>query len=194
MDDYLSTNRKTGAVNPAITWPLVPPAATASLTATEQEMRVRIVNTHTDRHFRLYILDWQGAMEQHTFESPASPLQDTGNNPYFNVGSGGGSGYQIPIEDVMSLLKACWSWKNLAACLASKTFSRRERAGSNCRGKTALHRLKVKAIYDACLKHYPLQRLETSAKCGQEDEKCSQQDLLKDKGSRGSEKRKCLAI
>ena len=33
----------------------VPPAATASLRATEQETRARIANTH--RQFRLYILD-----------------------------------------------------------------------------------------------------------------------------------------
>ena len=42
-------------VNPAIAWPPMPPATTASLMAMEQETRTRIANTH--RQLQLYILD-----------------------------------------------------------------------------------------------------------------------------------------
>ena len=74
-----------------------------------------------------------------TSDSPTIPLQDM-----TNAGSGG---YQIPAEDVTSSLNAYRSRRNLAAQLALKTFSRRERIGSNCRGKlgkTAMNTLKLK--------------------------------------------------
>ena len=41
-----------------------------------------------------------------------------------------------------------------------------ERIGSNSRGlcgKKALNGVKVKAIHNVCIKHFPLQRMETTA-------------------------------
>ena len=103
---------------------------------------------------------WQGTIKgPSAFKSPTSALQDV-SNPHLNINSGGGSGsHQIPVEDGTSALKACRSRRKLADRLAAKTFSPRERASSDCHGK-ALNSIKVKAIYSACMKYCPLQRLE----------------------------------
>ena len=53
MEGWLSANRKTGDVNPAITWHPMPPATTLSLRAIDQDWS----NTHTDTVGFSYILD-----------------------------------------------------------------------------------------------------------------------------------------
>ena len=92
-------------------------------------------------------------------ESPHDmPLQDITSR--MNVGD-----VCIPPEDISSALQACRSHRNLAARLAVRMFPPRERVGSNCRGvlgKKALNGPKIKAIYAACMQHFPLQRLESA--------------------------------
>ena len=74
--------------------------------------------------------------------------------------------YCIQAEDISFALTACRSRRNLAARLAAKVFSPQQRLGSNCRGvlgKKALNGAKVKAIFNACMQHFPLQRLESAS-------------------------------
>lgn len=69
-------------------------------------------------------------------------------------------------SDVLQCLNACRSRRNFASRLALKTFTATERAGSNCRGacgKKALNCFKVKSIFQLCVQHFPLDRLETSS-------------------------------
>ena len=59
-------------------------------------------------------------------------------------------------------IQCCRSRRNLAARLAGRVFSFRERAGSNCQGvlgKTALNSQRVRN-YSIWMQHLPLQRLE----------------------------------
>ena len=84
-----------------------------------------------------------------------TPLRDISN----------GVGY-VSHGDVLQCLNACRSRRNFASRLALKAFTPTERAGSNCRGacgKKALNCFKVKAIYQLCVQHFPLDRLETSS-------------------------------
>ena len=60
----------------------------------------------------------------------------------------------------------CRSHRNLAARYTAKMFSLQQRFGSNCRGvlgKKTLNGLKVKAIYNMCMQHFPLQWLESAS-------------------------------
>ena len=100
-------------------------------------------------------------MPSNPSQSPA--LLDVSNR---SVGGGAVASYEHAIvqEDVNQYLASCKSRRNLAARLANKLFTTQEKASSNCRGvcgKTALNCLKVKAIFSTCIKHYPLDRLET---------------------------------
>ena len=73
-------------------------------------------------------------------------------------------GYVVPADVVATSLFGCRSTQNLAARLAAKIFTVRERQASNCRGvmeKTPLDVFRVKAIYAVSMHHFPLQRLET---------------------------------
>ena len=100
------------------------------------------------------LLHCQETLQTHQ-ESP-QPLSDITNE----------TGLCIPVEDISSALQACRSRRNLAARLTAKMFSPQQRFGSNCRGvlgKKALNGPKVKAIYDACMQHFPLQRLESAS-------------------------------
>ena len=76
--------------------------------------------------------------------------------------------YSPPVgiaSDIVNLaLQGCRSRRNLAARLAAKLYTLRERTGSNCRGKqgrTALDQGKLKAIFSAYMQYFPLQCLET---------------------------------
>ena len=73
-------------------------------------------------------------------------------------------GYLIAGDVVNLVLQDCHSRSNLAARLVAEMYTLRERAGSNChgkQGKTALDGEKLKAIFDTCMHHFPLQHLET---------------------------------
>ena len=69
---------------------------------------------------------WQGSADPPATSKllpMTSPLQER-TNPFFNAGVGGGSGgYQIPVRDFTIALNACRSHRNLAARLATKTFT-----------------------------------------------------------------------
>ena len=72
----------------------------------------------------------------------------------------------IPVKDIAFALNAYRSQRNLAGLLATKIFTPRDRATSNCcwkLGKAALNSLTVKAMYSTGMKYYPLQRLKTTA-------------------------------
>ena len=59
-----------------------------------------------------------------------------------------------------SMQQACRFHRNLAAMLTAKMVSPQQHFGSNCRGvlgKKALNVPKLKAIYNACMQHFPLQ-------------------------------------
>ena len=95
---------------------------------------------------------------QTPMESP-QPLCDVSSR--FNE-----TDYCIQAEDISFALTACRSRRNLAARLAAKVFSPQQHLGSNCRGvlgKKALNGPKVKAIFNACMQHFPLQRLESAS-------------------------------
>ena len=102
---------------------------------------------------------WQEIPPTH-LESPHDmPLQDI-TSQMNEVGD-----VCIQPEDISSALQACRSSRNLAAKLAARMFPPREHVGSNCRGvlgKKALNGPKIKAIYAACMQHFPLQRLESA--------------------------------
>jgi len=91
----------------------------------------------------------------------------------------------IPAKDVSSALPACRSHRNLAARLAAKVFSPQQRLGSNYRGvlgKKALNGPNVKAIFNACMQHFPLQRIESKSSSEKEmrnaiDEVCRETKL-----------------
>ena len=68
-----------------------------------------------------------------------------------NVISAVVGGYNIAGDIVNLVLQGCRFRRNLAARLAEKMYTLRERAGSNCRGKqgkTALDGEKLKAILE----------------------------------------------
>ena len=69
----------------------------------------------------------------------------------------------MPADVVATAVFGCRSRRNLAARLAAKVFTVRERQASNCHGvmgKTPLDIFRVKAIYAVSMHHFPLQRLE----------------------------------
>ena len=95
------------------------------------------------------------AQTQQTPASHLSALSDFTNRT---------TGNAIAQEDVAYCLSSCRSRRNFAARLACKLFSPEERRASNVRGvcgKRALNSVKVQAIFQTCLCHFPLEPLET---------------------------------
>ena len=98
---------------------------------------------------------------QENFNSPTPVLQDASSRA--NIISPSVGEYTISSEELNLAMQGCRSRRNLAAQLAGRVFTMRERIGSNCRGKqgkTALEQGKLKAIF-TCMHQFPLQRLET---------------------------------
>ena len=101
---------------------------------------------------------------QENSNSPIPILQDASSraniiSPSVTIGE-----YRISGETLNLAMQGCRSRRNLAARLALKVYTLRERTGSNCRGKqgkTALDQGKLKAIFSTCMLQFPLQRLET---------------------------------
>ena len=89
-------------------------------------------------------------------------LQDASSRA--NVISPVVGGYLKAGDIVNLVLQGCRSRRNFAARLATRMYTLRERAGSNChgkQGKTALDGEKLKVIFATCMQHFPLERLET---------------------------------
>ena len=98
--------------------------------------------------------------------------------------------HAIAQEDVGQCLAACRLQRNLAACLANRILSTQEKVKSNCHevcGKTALNCLKVKAIFSTCMKHYPLDQLETGATAEKDTRNAMDEVCKKTKVAPGTE-------